>query len=98
MFGISFAVCIRISTDQQRLAMETIETINFSTTICPFALLDIINRLKGLQPGQEMEIIGLDSDAIRDLTCILPLQACSMHMDIFSRSNEGMAVRIRKGV
>jgi len=77
--------------------MENIGTIDFSNTIRPFALLEIINRLKGLQLGQEMEIFGLDNDAIRDLACILPVQAGSLQMAVFYRSNERMTVRIRKG-
>ena len=74
------------------------QTIDFSNTIRPFALLEIANCLKRLQPGKEMEIYGLDSDTIRDLKCILPVQVHAIHMSIYSESYGRCVVRIRKGL
>jgi len=74
------------------------QTIDFSNTIRPFALLEIANWLKRLQPGQEMEIRGLDNDTIRDLKCILPVQAHTIQMGICSVSHDRMIVRISKSL
>ena len=74
------------------------QTIDVNNSIRPFALLKITNCLKRLQPGKELEILGLDVDTIRDLKRILPLQAHSIQMGIFSERQDRTVVRIRKSI
>lgn len=46
--------------------------IDFSHSLGPFGLLEIINRFKQLKPGQMLEIVGMDDVNADDLQRILP--------------------------
>ena len=45
--------------------------VDLRNTIRPFALLEITNCIRGLQPGKAIEIIGLDAGSLHDLQCII---------------------------
>lgn len=70
--------------------------VDLSNTIRPFALLEIANWLKQLQPGKAMEIVGLDAGGIHDLKYILPDQAHGIQISIFSENHGRMRVQIRR--